>query len=146
MAIKITLTGVEELIKKIEKANGNIEIASEKCIRESAEIMQAELKTAMRTSKGGVSENLINRMPNYTIENNGAKVTAHVGYRSTSFNPKNPSDYHKAIFANYGTPHRKQHGQEKARRFVAKAKRSAKPKIKSQQEETLNAILKDLTK
>ncbi len=146
MAIKLKLEGVDELLKKIEKAGGDIEQASVKCMKESAEIMQAELKSAMRTSGGGVSEALINRMPNYTIENNGSRVSAKVGYPATSYNPNNPSDYHKAIFANYGTPHRKSHGQEKARGFVAKAKRAAKPKIKAQQEKTLNDIIKDLTK
>ena len=146
MTIKLTLNGFDDLLKKIEKANGNMEKAAMQCIKQSAEIMQTELKTAMRTTKGGVSESLINRMPNYRIENNRTRVSAQVGYPSTSYNPNNLSDYHKAIFANYGTPHRKKHGQEKARGFVSKAKRTAKPKIKAQQEKTLNDILKDLTK
>lgn len=146
MAIKLTLTGFDDLLKKIEKANGNMQSAAEQCMKQSADIMQADLKAAMHTAGGGVSESLINRMPNYTLESNGARVTAKVGYPSTSYNPNNPSDYHKAIFANYGTPHRKKHGIEKARGFVTAAKKSAKPKIKAQQEKTLNDILKDLTK
>ena len=143
MAIKISLTGFEELLKKIEKANGNIEQASMRCIKESADIMQTELKSAMIST--GISADLVNRMPNYRLENSGARVTARVGYPETSYNPKNPSDYHKAIFANYGTPHRKKYGEEKARRFIVRAKRAARKKIKAQQERTLNDILKDLT-
>lgn len=146
MAIKLTFTGFDDLLKKIEKAGGNIQKVSENCMKQSAEIMEEELKNAMRTAGGGVSENLINRMPKYKIESSAARVTAKVGYPSTSYNPNNLSDYHKAIFANYGTPHRKKHGQEKARGFVTKAKKSAKPKIKAQQEKALNDILKDLSK
>ena len=144
MSIKVSISGFDDLLKKIEKANGNMEKAAMQCVKQSAEIMQNELKTAM--NKTGVDSDLINRMPNYTIENKGSRVTARVGYPETSYNPNNLSDYHKAIFANYGTPFRKKHGQEKARRFITKAKRAAKPKIKAQQEKTLNDILKDLTK
>lgn len=148
MAIKVTLTGFEDLLKQIDEANGKMEAAAERCVRESAEIMQAELKNAMNTSKGKadapVSESLVNRMPSYTITSTGARVTAHVGYPETSYNPRHPSDYHQAIFANYGTPHRKKHGHEQPRGFIQKAKRAARTKIKRQQEETLNNILKDL--
>lgn len=146
MAIKLTFTGFDDLLKKIEKASGNIQKAAEQCMKQSAEIMEEELKTAMHSAGGGVDEALINRMPKYTIQSSEARVTAKVGYPSTSYNPNNPSDYHKAIFANYGTPHRRKHGQEKARGFVTKAKRAARPKIKAQQNKALNDILKDLSK
>lgn len=144
--IRLNLTGFDDLLKKIEKADGDIQKASEQCIKQSAEIMQTELKSAMHSAGGGVDEDLINRMPNYTIESNAAKVTARVGYKATSYNPNNLSDYFKAMFAQYGTPHRKKHGQESARNFITKAKKAAKPKIKAQQQKTLNEILKDLTK
>lgn len=144
--IRLNVKGFDDLLRKIEKANGKAEIAAEKCLKESAEILQDELKAAMRTAGGGVETDLINRMPNYTIENSGTRITARVGYKPTSYNPNNLSDYFKAMFAQYGTPHRKSHGHERARGFIAVAKKAAKPKIKKQQEKTLNDILEDLKK
>lgn len=144
MGVKVSINGFDDLLKQIEKANGDLATAAEKCVRESAEIMQNELKASMVKAK--VDDGLIERMPNYTIERSGTKVTAHVGYPATEYNPRKPSDYFKALFANYGTPHRRSHGIEKKRNFVANAKKSASKKIKAQQEKTLNDIMKDLTK
>lgn len=146
MSVKLNLQGVENLLDEIRKAEGDVDSAARRCIEKSADIMQNELKSAMRHPRNGdpVDESLINRMPHYTIENNGSKTTARVGFKPESYNPENPSDYYKALFANYGTPFRKEHGRETARHFVIAAKNSAAKKIKKQQEETLNEILKGL--
>lgn len=139
MSIKLQLDGFDELLKKIEKAGGSIDAAAETCIKKSANIMEAELKTQM--SKADVDSGLINQMPAPTIEKEGNRITARVGYKKGAYNPNNISDGYKIVFLNYGTPKRKKHGKIKARGFIAKAKNKARPQIKKQQEETLNEIL-----
>lgn len=142
MSIKLQLDGFDELLAKIEKAGGSIDAAAETCLKKSANIMEAELKTQM--SKADVDAALINRMPAPTIEKDGNRMTARVGYKKGAYNPNNISDGYKVVFLNYGTPKRKKHGKIKARGFIAKAKKKAKPQIKRQQENTLNDILRGL--
>lgn len=142
MSIKLQLDGFDELLKKIEKAGGSIDAAAETCLKKSANIMEAELKTQM--SKADVDTALINEMPAPTIEKEGNRITARVGYKKGAYNPRNPSTGYKLVFLNYGTPKRKKHGKVKARGFIAKAKKKARPQIKRQQETTLNEILRGL--
>lgn len=142
MSIKLQLDGFDELLKKIEKAGGTIDGAAETCLKKSANIMEAELKAQM--SKADVDAALINRMPAPTIEKDGNRITARVGYKKGAYNPNDISDGYKVVFLNFGTPKRKKHGKVKARGFIAKAKKKARPQIKRQQETTLNEILRGL--
>ena len=149
MAIKLKLEGFDDLLHEIEKAGGEIEKATESAMRMSANIMQTELKSEM--TKSNVDKDLISRMPPFQIENDYGAITASVGYRQTDYNPDNPSDYFKAIFLNYGTPYRSEHGKiEKGGKvklgFVRRAKSKANRRIKQQQEEALNKILARLKK
>lgn len=139
MSIKLKLEGFDELLKNIEKAGGEIDRATENAMRQSAVTMQRELVAQM--TKANVDRALISRMPSFVIEKDHGAITARVGYRSTGYNPSSPSDYHKAIFINYGTPTRSKHGVIVGRGFVQKAKRRARRTIKKQQEEVLNKIL-----
>lgn len=141
MSIKINLSGFDDLLAKIEKAGGSIDAAAETCLKNSASIMEAELKTQMNNA--GVDSGLINRMPAPTIEKDGNRITARVGYKKGAYNPNNLSDGYEVVFLNYGTPKRKR-SQIKARGFIAKAKKKARPQIKKQQEKTLNEILRGL--
>ena len=143
MSIKLKLDGFDELLSKIQKAGGSIDSAATACLKNSASIMEAELKTQM--SNAGVDSGLISGMPAPQIEQEGNKITARVGYKKGAYNPRDPSDGYKVVFLNYGTPHRSKHGKVKARGFIAKAKKNAKKQITKQQEETLNEILKGLT-
>ncbi len=143
MSIKLQLDGFDELFAKIQKAGGSIDAAAADCLKKSANIMEAELKAQM--SKAGVDGGLINEMPAPTIENEGNRMTARVGYKKGAYNPRDPSTGYKVVFLNYGTPKRKKHGKVKARGFIAKAKKKAKPQIKRQQETTLNEILRGLS-
>lgn len=154
MSIKIKINGFEDLIKNIEAAGGSANKACESAIRQSAQIMQSELKSQMQSS--GVPSELVNAMSPPEVESNGNRVTAKVGYEKGAYNPDDPSDGYKVVFLNYGTPHRTKHGKihegstTKAGTlklgFIQRAKKKAKPKIKKAQEEALKKILARLKK
>lgn len=145
MAIKLDLKGFDEMLRKIEKANGNVDTAAKKCMDKSAQIMQDELKAQMQAADlENEMSRLISRMPAPRVKNDHGLWTAKVGYEKGAYNPDNPSDAYKVIFINYGTPRRTKHGKVKARGFIDKAKKKAKPKIKKEQEKTLDEILRGL--
>lgn len=158
----LTLTGFDELINKIERAGGSVRNSVNAVMNESATIMKNELTAQMQ--KANVDSGLISRMPAPKVEWQGNKCTAQIGYEKGTFNSNNLSDGYKVVFLNYGTPkdrHTNQGGQKvfiyghwatlgngrgaiKARGFINKAKKKAKPQIKKKQEETLHDILKGL--
>ena len=139
MSIKLNLDGFDGLLNKIEKAGGTVDSAAKKCLQKSAQIMHDELKTQMQAAD--VDSDLINRMPPPEVEASGNRHTARVGYKKGTYDPKNPSDGFKVVFANYGTPHRSEHGKQPAKGFIQKAKKKANAKIKKAQKETLNEII-----
>ncbi len=139
MSIKLQLNGFDDLFEQIKKAGGTVDNAANSCLKQSAHIMQSELKSQMQAA--GVEGDLINRMPPPEIEKEGNRYTARVGYKKGNYNPDDPSDGYKVVFLNYGTPHRSKHGKVVARGFIQKAKQGAKKKIKQAQEETLKKIL-----
>ena len=150
MSIKLKLDGFEELLKAIEKAEGNVDAACEQALRKSAVIMQDELTAEMQ--KSHVDSKLISRMPSYEIEKDHGLITARVGYKKGEYNPDNISDGYKVVFANYGTPRRSKHGKildvsdggKLKLGFINRAKRKAKPKIYRVQKKTLEDILRGL--
>lgn len=142
--LPLKLEGFEELIKKIEAAGGSTNRAAESCVRQSAQIMHAELKAQMQAK--GVDSDLINAMPQPTIEIDGNNYHAEIGYKKGAFDPRNPSDGYKVVFLNYGTPRRTKHGKVAPRGFILDAKKAATKKIKKAQEETLNKILGRVSK
>ena len=142
MSIKLELEGFDDMMRQIQKAQGNVKPACERCAAASASIVDAELKAQM--SSAGVDGRLIAEMPAPTIENDYGKITARVGYKKGAYNPDSLSTGYKVLFLNYGTPHRTKHGQVKARGFIQKAKRSSKPKVKKAQQDTLKEIIKGL--
>ena len=140
----LQLKGFEELFEQIQKANGSIDRAAESCLRQSANIMQSELKKQMQTD--GVDSNLVGSMPQPEITINGNRYSAAVGYKKGSYDPSNPSDGYKVVFLNYGTPRRTKHGKVAARGFIQKAKKNASKPIKKAQKETLEKILGRVSK
>ena len=140
----LQLKGFDDLLEQIQKAGGSIEQAAESCLRQSAQIMQAELKTQMQAA--GVDSDLINSMPPPQITVDGNKYSAAVGYKKGNFDPQDPSDGYKVVFLNYGTPRRTKHGKVAARGFIQAAKKKARPQIKKQQQATLEKILGRLNK
>lgn len=135
----LQLKGFDDLLEKIQKAGGSVDAAADSCLRQSAQIMQAEMKAQMQAAD--VDGALINSMPppQITVKNN--RYSAAVGYKKGEFDPKNPSDEYKVVFLNYGTPRRKKHGKVAARGFIQAAKKKARPQIKKAQQETLEKIL-----
>lgn len=135
----LQLHGFDDLLDQIQKAGGSIDQATDSCLRQSAQIMQAELKKQMQSA--GVDSDLINSMtqPQITVKDN--RYSAAVGYKKGNYDPSNPSDGYKVVFLNYGTPHRTMHGKVVARGFIQKAKNKARPQIKKAQQATLEKIL-----
>lgn len=142
--LKVKLEGFDELFEQIKAAGGTVEQATNSCLQESAQIMQAELKAQMQSA--GVESDLISAMPPPEITAEGNRYTAKVGYKMGTYDPDNLSDGFKVLFLNYGTPHRTMHGKVAPRGFVAKAKKKANPQIKKSQQATLKKILGDLSK
>lgn len=139
MSIKLKLDGFDDLIEQIEQAGGTIDRAAESCLKQSAQIMQSELKTQMQ--KSNVDGDLIDSMPPPEIEITGNRYVARVGYKKGAYDPNNPSDGYKVVFLNYGTPNRSKHGKIAARGFIQRAKKSASAPIKRAQKETLEKII-----
>lgn len=144
MSIKLKIEGFEELLHEIEKAGGNINTACETAMRQSAEVMQAELKSQMGAS--GVPSDLINEMPAPTLKSEGDYYSAKVGYKKGVYEPDDLSTGYKVVFMNYGTPRRASHGKMRRLGFIQKAKSKAKPQIKKQQEQAFKKILEGLKK
>lgn len=142
MSIELKLEGFDEMLKQIQKAEGDIKPVCEKCAKISGEVMNAELSAQM--SSANVPAHLIAEMPAPVVENEHGLITTKAGYKKGAYDPHNLSTGYKVLFLNYGTPNRKSHGKVKARGFIAKAKRKAKPKIKKEQEAALKQILKGL--
>ena len=140
----LQLKGFDDLLEQIQKAGGNIDRAAESCLRQSAQIMQQELKQQMQAA--GVDSDLVGSMPPPQITIKGNTYSAAVGYKKGSYDPDDPSDGYKVVFLNYGTPRRTMHGKVKARGFIQAAKKKASPRIKKAQSETREKILGRVSK
>ena len=140
----LQLKGFDDLLEKIQKAGGDIDRAADSCLRQSAQIMQSELKAQMQAA--GVDGDLINSMPPPQITVDGNNYSAAVGYQKGNFDPSNPSDGYKVVFLNYGTPRRTKHGKVAARGFIKKARDKARPQIKKAQRATLEKIFGRVSK
>lgn len=140
----LTLKGFDDLLADIQKAGGSIDQAANSCLRQSAQIMQSELKSKM--SAAGVDGGLIGSMSPPEIKVEGNVYEAEVGYKKGAYDPRNPSAGYKVVFLNYGTPRRSKHGKVAPRGFIAAAKKSASPRIKKAQKDALEKILGRLKK
>lgn len=140
----LQLKGFDSLLDQIQNAGGSVDRAADSCLRQSAQIMQQELKTQMQAA--GVDGDLISAMPQPEITVNGNRYEAAVGYKKGPYDPRNPSDGYKVVFLNYGTPRRMKHGKVAARGFIQAAKKNASPRIKKAQREALQKILGRVSK
>ena len=161
--INLQLKGFDDMLEQIQKAGGDVNKAADSCIRESAQIMQAELKAEMQSS--GVDGGLVSRMPQPEIAVNGNSYAAKVGYKMGAYDPDNPADGYKVAFLNFGTANRRtrknkqpvmvggewvtlgaDRGAIAEHGFIARAKAAARPKIKKAQRQTLKSILEKVSK
>ncbi len=140
----LQLKGFDDLLERIQRAGGSIDGAADSCLRQSANIMQSELKAQMQAA--GVDSALIGRMPQPQITVKGNRYSAAVGYKKGNFDPSDPSDGYKVVFLNYGTPHRTMHGKVAARGFIKAARDKARPQMKKAQQATLEKILGRVSK
>lgn len=140
----LQLKGFDDLLEQIQKAGGSIDQAADSCLRQSAQIMQRELKAQMQAA--GVDSELIGRMPPPQITVKDNRYSAAVGYKKGNFDPNDLSDGYKVVFLNYGTPNRTLHGKVAARGFIQAAKKKARPQIKREQQTTLEKILGRVSK
>lgn len=137
--ITVQISGFEEILTAIKDAGGSIDGAVDSALKQSAQIVESEMKTQMQSA--GVDSDLINSMPNFEITQDGDRYVAEVGYKKGTYNPENLSDGYKVVFLNYGTPNRKKHGKMTALGFIQKAKKKANPKVKKVQKEVFDKIL-----
>lgn len=144
MAIKLQFSGFDGLLEQIQKAGGTVDRAVESCMKQSAQIMQSELKNEMKAS--GVDNDLIARMPAPEFKQDGNTMIARVGYKKGAYNPNDISDGYKVVFLNYGTPKRSKHGKVEAKGFIDRAQKKARKQIKKAQKEALEKILERVSK
>lgn len=144
MSIKLKIDGFENILNDIKAAGGSMNKACDSALRQSAHIMQSELKAQMQESN--VPNDLIEAMPQFEIESDGNQYSARVGYLKGAYNPDDISDGYKVVFLNYGTPNRTKHGKVVARGFIQRAKQKANRKIKKAQNEAFQKILERLSR
>lgn len=142
----LSLTGFDDLLNDIEKAQGSAAQAAAEAVKEGADEYKKQLTAAANAAD--VPADLVNKIQK-TVKVKNDFVSARVGWNVPAYNPKNPADAFKVIFLNYGTPRRTtrsgaNRGKINPRGFIGKAKRAARSKIKKAQENALKKILGDL--
>lgn len=129
-SLTLSLQGVEELLKEIEKLGGSVNSAAEKAILASAHPFTQELKQSIAKHKrSGLTEKAL-RSPQQ-VKWEGNRCSLQVGFDLSSGGLP-------AIFLEYGTP--RMSARPFIRPAIAKAKRSAK----FHQVAALKAIMKEL--
>jgi len=129
-AMKLDLSGVKELLVRIQKAGGNIDAAAEKAIVESAKPFLNDLKVGIKKHRRtGLTEASLNDPTQ--IEREGNRLTLNVGF-----------DLGKgglpALFIEHGTPHMKPEP------FIQPAIQRNQAKARKIQQTILTQILEDL--
>lgn len=137
----------DKLLKKIEKAGGDIESATWDAARKGGRVYYQHLVEECK--KSNVPDDLINRIRfNCERDSSGNRYAVVVGWVMDNYNPDNPSAGYKVVFLNYGTPRREtrfgNRGFITGRGFIGRAKRRSRTPIKKAQETFLNDLLRGL--
>lgn len=145
--IHIDLKGFEKQLAELNKKSEEIDKIASKAIKDSAKIVEAELKAEAVAS--AVPDSIINEM-HTKVSNKDDRYTADIGWELGSYSSQNPSVGYIAMFLNYGavrggTENRKtrrgqNRGKLQARQFIERAKKSAKPKIKRQMKKIIEEV------
>lgn len=146
---KLTLTGFDDLLEQIQKAEGDIKRATEVALKEGATVLVKAYETQARSN--GVPQKSIAALnvdpPKWT----GNRCEAGAGFKLGAYDPENPSGGYIAMFENYGTKQRKtqagqNRGKMKALGFIQKAEKKAAPQVRKAEQAALNNILGGLAK
>lgn len=146
--IKLNFKGFEKLLESIQEAGGNLDNSAQRAIREAAKITENELRAEATAS--GIPSDITSKIRS-SIRKDGDTYEAEVGWEMGTYNPRDPSPGHLAVFLNYGTVRRVtkkgyNRGQLKGRQFITRAKRKARPKVKALQKEIFEKALEGLKK
>lgn len=150
MPVKIKIQGFEKMLEQVQEAGRDVDTAAAQAIRESASIVEAELKASCAASD--VPDSITREIRKKVTASNGT-YSAEVGWELGAYNPKDPSAGYKAIFLNYGTVRRqtargKNRGAIKKKpptaQFIAKAKSSAKRKVRKAQQRVIDKVKGDI--
>lgn len=152
MPLKIKINGFEKMLEHIQEAGKDVDTAAAQAIKDSASIVETELKASCAASN--VPDSITREIRKKTSASAGT-YSAEVGWELGAYNPKNPSTGYKAIFLNYGTV-RRQTAQGKNRgaiekkpptqQFIVRAKKAAKPKIRKAQQRIIEKVKGDIGK
>lgn len=144
--IKLKLKGFDDMLEKIKEAGKDADATARKVIEESAKIVETELKTAAAAAQ--VKSSITDEIKR-TVEKEGDRYSAAVGWEVGNYDPRNVTAGYIAIFENYGTVRRqtrtgKDRGELKPRNFISTAKKAAKPKVKKLQKQIIDEVMGDL--
>lgn len=158
--IKLNLKGFEKMLEDLERAGGNVDAVAKRAVKESAAIVEQELKAACDSAR--VPPSVSNEITT-EIEVSANRCSARVGWKLGAYDPSNLTAGYKAVFLNYGTGRRhtsrgNQHvpvagewrtlgslrGQISPRGFIHRAKEAARPKCRKVQREIIKEALEAL--
>ena len=145
--IHIDLKGFEKQLAELNKKSEEIDKIASKAIKDSAKIVEAELKAEAVAS--AVPDSIINEM-HTKVSNKDDRYTADIGWELGSYSSQNPSVGYIAMFLNYGavrggsenrkTRRGQNRGKLQARQFIERAKKTAKPKVKRQVKKIIEEV------
>ena len=145
--IHIDLKGFEKQLAELNKKSEEIDKIASKAIKDSAKIVEAELKAEAVAS--AVPDSIINEM-HTKVSNKDDRYTADIGWELGSYSSQNPSVGYIAMFLNYGavrggsenrkTRRGQNRGKLQARQFIERAKKAAKPKVKRQVKKIIEEV------
>lgn len=135
MKVKFSNKGFNEFIERLAKMGQDVDPVVKKALLRSANVTQHEINVAAEKhrDKGHMSYATIT--PTLEQVNKNA-YRVYVGFDGAN----DKQGLMHAIFLNYGTPKRKEHGQVEATRFFEKAIKRAAKKRKAILEEIINEI------
>lgn len=128
----IEMYGVSDLLKSIERAGGNVENAVKKAVDKSLEIVGADMQNFMAGHKD-TGETMESYEQNPAKVGKGGLIEAQAGYNAKKGGLP-------AIFLDVGTP------KQKPYFYRYYAVENNRQRIEQIQRETLDEILKELTK
>lgn len=137
----LSLKGFEDMLADIEHAGKDVDRATRKALLAGAAEYEKNLRAECAAAEmpASITDAIETRTE---IQSNRYRVS--VGWKMGNYDPSNLSQGYKALFLNYGTPRRKEHGKIKARGFIGAAKKKSKKKIKAAQAAALEEIMRGL--